>query len=79
MKAVDARLLRRLASVNGAMGPVLVLLLDKWQNDLDGGLPPSAEFRSLGEAFTALGRDLIARADEVDATAGRARRATPHS
>ncbi|HEX3782243.1 MAG TPA: hypothetical protein VHX38_21480 [Pseudonocardiaceae bacterium] len=67
MKAVDARLLRRLATVNDAMAPVLLLLLDRWDNDLDGGLPPSAELRSLGEDFTALGRDLITRADEVDA------------
>jgi hypothetical protein len=67
VKAVDARLLRRLATVKDAMAPVLLLLLDRWDNDLDGGLPPSVELRSLGEDFTALGRDLIARANEVDA------------
>jgi hypothetical protein len=66
VKAVDARLLRRLATVKDAMAPVLLVLLDRWDNDLDGGLPPSTELRSLGEDFTALGRDLIARADEVD-------------
>jgi hypothetical protein len=71
VKDVDARLMKRLATVNDAMGPVLLLLLDKWHNDLDGGLPPSAEFRGLGEDFTALGGDLIARADEVDAIAQR--------
>jgi hypothetical protein len=63
---VDARLLRRLASVNDAMTPVLLSLLDRWDNDLDGGLLPAAKLRSLGEDFRPLGQDPIAQADEVD-------------
>jgi predicted Rdx family selenoprotein len=66
VKAVDARLLRRLSDVNGAIGPVLLLLIEHWNNDADGGLPPTSDLRSLGQDLVDLGRDLITRADEVE-------------
>jgi len=66
VKEVDARLLRRLSDVSNAVAPVLLLLIEHWNNDLDGGLPPAAELRSVGRDLVTLGRDLIARADEVD-------------
>jgi hypothetical protein len=66
VKEVDARLLRRLSDVSNAIAPVLMLLIEHWNNDLDGGLPPSADLRGVGEDLVALGRDVIARADEVD-------------
>lgn len=69
MKEADARLLRRLSDVNQAMAPVLLLLLERWQNDLDGGLPPTDDLRSVGKDLVELGRDMIARADEVDRVA----------
>jgi hypothetical protein len=67
VKEVDAELLSRLSAANTAMGAVVLVLLESWRNDLDGGLPPTVEFRSLGTDLIALGRDLIARADQVDA------------
>jgi hypothetical protein len=66
MKHEDARLLRRLADVGKAMGPVVLLLLEHWRNDMDGGLPPADDLRRVGKDFVELGGDLIARADEVD-------------
>lgn len=66
MKEVDARLLRRLSDVSNAIAPVLLLLIEHWNNDLDGGLPPTADLRGVGQDLVDLGRDLIARAGEVD-------------
>jgi hypothetical protein len=66
VKDVDARLLRRLSEVSSAIGPVLLLVIEHWRNDPDGGLPPAADLRSVGKDLVTLGSDLIARADEVD-------------
>lgn len=66
MKEVDARLLRRLSDVRNAIAPVLMLIIEHWNNDIDGGLPPTADLRGVGHDLVTLGRDLIARADEVD-------------
>jgi hypothetical protein len=69
VKEADARLLRRLSDVNQAMAPVLLLLIEHWQNDADGGFPPTDDLRSVGTDLVELGRDMIARADEVDRVA----------
>lgn len=66
MKEVDARLLRRLSDVSNAIAVVLLLLLEGWNNDIDGGLPPTGDLRSVGNDLVTLGRDMISRADEVD-------------
>jgi hypothetical protein len=51
------------------MAPVLLLLIEHWQNDLEGGFPPTDDLRSVGKDLVELGRDMIARADEVDRVA----------
>ena len=66
MKDVDARLMRRLADVNTALGTALMLIIERWNNGADGGLPPVDDLRGLGQDLAELGRDMIARADEVD-------------
>lgn len=66
MKDVDARLLRRLSDVNNGIAVVLLLLLERWNNDIHGGLPPAGDLRSVGNDLVTLGRDMIIRADEVD-------------
>jgi hypothetical protein len=65
VKDVDARLMRRLANVNTALGAALMLIIERWNNDVDGGLPPVDDLRSLGTDLAELGKDMIARADEV--------------
>jgi hypothetical protein len=66
VKDTDARLLRRLSDANAAIASVLLLLIERWNNDADGGLRPAADLRSLGQDLVELGRDMIAHADEVD-------------
>jgi hypothetical protein len=66
VKQADARLLRRLTDAHSAIAPVLVLLIEHWANDADGGFPPTADLRSVGRDLVELGRDMIQRADEVD-------------
>lgn len=66
MKEVDARLMRRLANVNTALGTALMVIIERWNNDVDGGLPPVDDLRGLGTDLAELGRDMIARADELD-------------
>jgi hypothetical protein len=66
VKEVDARLLRRLSDVNNAIAVVLLLLLEHWNNDIHGGLPPTSDLRSVGTDLVTLGRDMISRAAEVD-------------
>ena len=58
--------MRRLATVNTALGTALMLIIERWNNDADGGLPPVEDLRSLGTDLAELGRDMIARANEVD-------------
>ena len=68
MKQADAELLRRLADAHAAIAPVLMLLIEHWNNDPTGGLPPADDLRSVGLDLLKLGRDMIVRADEVDST-----------
>jgi hypothetical protein len=61
--------MRRLATANTALGTALMLIIERWNNDAEGGLPPVDDLRSLGTDLVELGRDMIARADEVDRVA----------
>jgi hypothetical protein len=61
--------MRRLANVNTALGTALMLIVERWNNDVDGGLPPVDDLRSLGTDLAELGKDMLARANEVDRVA----------
>lgn len=66
MIARDRDLLARLMMVNTQLGKFTVGMLDR----CDGGELPADGCRDLGEHLLALGRDLIDRADELDAVDG---------
>lgn len=64
MFAEDRALLVRLRRVNAAIGDVVVELL----NHLDEGELPADPLRVLGLHLNELGRELINRADQIEAT-----------
>lgn len=63
MIARDRDLLARLMQVNTQLGRFTVDMLDRQ----DGGELPADGCRALGEHLAALGRELIDRADQLDA------------
>lgn len=64
MIARDRELLSRLRKVNNGLGEVALALMDAQ----DGGELPADGLRTVGEALRFLGDDMVARADELDAT-----------
>lgn len=67
MIARDRELLARLMQVNTQLGRFTVDLLDRQ----DGGELPAEGLRPLGDYLVALGRDLLARATELEAVDSR--------
>ncbi|PRX50484.1 hypothetical protein B0I33_102606 [Prauserella shujinwangii] len=72
MIARDRALLARLRHVNQHLGDVVLALMACQ----DGGELPADGCRALGEHLTALGHELVARADELDALDGQVVTAT---
>lgn len=55
-------LVKRLATVNAALGELVIRLLD----NLDDGLLRAADLRPVGQAMASLGAAIVHRADELD-------------
>lgn len=60
----DRRLLSRLRRINASVGEIVLALMD---TDNNVGLHADG-LRDVGQALRTLGADMIARADEIDAT-----------